>query len=50
MVDEMAPTDPSRRLWLSTAFLTGGVGVVAAAVPFIGSMAPSERAQALVHR
>lgn len=47
MVDETAPTDPSRRLWLSTASLTGGVGVIAAAVPFVASMAPSERAQAL---
>ena len=36
-----------RRTLLYIATITGGAGAVAAAVPFVGSMAPSERARAL---
>lgn len=47
MTDEPTVPDAARRAWLSTAFAAGGVGTVATAVPFIGSLAPSERARAL---
>ena len=39
--------DPARRLWLTAASVTGGIGVAATAIPFVRSMAPSERARAL---
>lgn len=39
--------DSDRRLWLATTSAAGGVGLVATAVPFVASMAPSERARAL---
>jgi ubiquinol-cytochrome c reductase iron-sulfur subunit len=39
--------DDGRRLWLAAATAAGGVGVVATSIPFVGSMAPSERARAL---
>ncbi len=42
-----APTDPNRRLWLTATSVTGGVGLIAAAVPFVASLEPSERARAL---
>jgi ubiquinol-cytochrome c reductase iron-sulfur subunit len=41
------PADPDRRLWVVTASAAGGVGVVGAAVPFVASFLPSERARAL---
>ncbi len=41
------PTNSSRRVWLTSATAMGGVGFVATSVPFIASMAPSERARAL---
>ena len=41
------PIDPSRRLWMTTASVAGGAGLVASAVPFVASLAPSERARAL---
>lgn len=41
------PMDPDRRLWLAATSVAGGVGLVATAVPFVASMAPSERARAL---
>lgn len=41
------PDDPARRLWLEALSVTGGTGMVAAAIPFVASMAPSERARAL---
>ncbi|MCW5636680.1 MAG: ubiquinol-cytochrome c reductase iron-sulfur subunit [Rubrivivax sp.] len=41
------PEDPERRTWLATASLTGGAGVLSTAVPFVASMAPSERAKAI---
>lgn len=40
-------TDPARRFWLSTASVVGGAGVVAASIPFVASLAPSEKARAL---
>lgn len=39
--------DPERRLWLTAASAAAGAGAVATCVPFVGSMAPSERARAL---
>jgi len=39
--------DRARRLWLTAASVTGGIGVAATAIPFVRSMAPSERARAL---
>ena len=41
------PIDADRRLWLTATSLAGGAGLVATAVPFVASMAPSERARAL---
>jgi ubiquinol-cytochrome c reductase iron-sulfur subunit len=38
--------DPSRRAWIGIACGAGAVGGVAAAVPFVSSFAPSERAKA----
>lgn len=40
------PTDPDRRLWITATTVVGGAGVVASAVPFVASLAPSERARA----
>ncbi len=40
------PIDPDRRLWLTATSVAGGAGLVATAVPFVASMAPSERARA----
>lgn len=39
--------DAERRIWLTAASVSGGVGVVGAAIPLVGSLAPSERARAL---
>ena len=41
------PIDPDRRLWITATTVAGGAGVIASAVPFVASMAPSERARAL---
>lgn len=46
-MSKRSPEDPSRRLWLATTSITGGAGLVATAVPFVSSLAPSERARAL---
>lgn len=40
----MAEADPARRRWIAAVSAAGGIGVVATAVPFVASMAPSERA------
>ena len=40
------PADPARRRWVATTSLLGGAGVAASSVPFVASMAPSERARA----
>ena len=39
--------DPQRRTWLIASGAAGGVAVVATAVPFVASFAPSERARAM---
>lgn len=38
--------DPQRRFWLAATGAMGGAGLVATAVPFVASLAPSERAKA----
>jgi ubiquinol-cytochrome c reductase iron-sulfur subunit len=40
------PIDKERRTTIAVAAVVGGAGVVAAAVPFVGSFLPSERAKA----
>lgn len=47
MPQAATPTNSSRRVWLTSATAMGSVGFVATSVPFIASMAPSERARAL---
>jgi ubiquinol-cytochrome c reductase iron-sulfur subunit len=39
--------DPERRTWLIATGIAGGAAAVATAVPFVSSLAPSERAKAL---
>ena len=41
------PSDPVRRQWLVATSVAGGAAIVATSVPFVASMAPSERARAL---
>ncbi len=41
------PINADRRLWLTATSVAGGAGLVATAIPFVASMAPSERARAL---
>lgn len=41
------PPDAARRVWLTAACAAGGAGIVATSVPFVVSMAPSERTRAL---
>jgi ubiquinol-cytochrome c reductase iron-sulfur subunit len=38
--------DPGRRTWIGIACGAGAIGTVATAVPFVASLAPSERAKA----
>lgn len=45
-VDPQLPPDPSRRFWITTACALGGLAGAAAAVPLVGSLAPSARARA----
>lgn len=40
------PLDPSKRSALATTAVLGGIGSVAAAVPFVATFTPSERAKA----
>ena len=40
------PTDPDRRVWLLATGAAGGMAGIATAVPFISTLAPSERAKA----
>lgn len=40
------PNDPSKRTWLIASGCAGAVGGIAAAVPFVSSFQPSERAKA----
>jgi ubiquinol-cytochrome c reductase iron-sulfur subunit len=39
--------DPNRRMLITAATIAGGAGLAATAVPFVGSLAPSEKARAL---
>jgi ubiquinol-cytochrome c reductase iron-sulfur subunit len=41
------PKDSNRRFWLATTAVAGGAGLTATAVPFVASLAPSERARAI---
>lgn len=41
-----APGDPERRVWLLATAAAGGIAAVATAVPFVSTLAPSERAKA----
>ncbi len=41
-----APGDPERRVWLMATAAAGGIAAVASAVPFVATLAPSERALA----
>jgi ubiquinol-cytochrome c reductase iron-sulfur subunit len=41
-----SPADASKRTWLIASSCVGAVGAVAAAVPFVSSFEPSERAKA----
>lgn len=47
MTEPSTTHDAARRLWLTAASVTGTVGAVGAAIPFVASLAPSERARAL---
>ncbi len=40
------PGDPERRLWLVATSVAGGVATVGTAIPFVETLAPSERARA----
>jgi ubiquinol-cytochrome c reductase iron-sulfur subunit len=40
-------SDPERRTWLIATGVAGGAAAVAPAVPFVSSLAPSERARAM---
>ena len=41
------PVAPDRRVWITATTVVGCAGFAASTVPFIGSLAPSERAHAL---
>lgn len=41
------PRNPDRRLWVAATTVAGGAGLIAGAVPFVASLAPSERVRAL---
>ena len=41
-----APQDPDKRTWLLATAAAGGAAALAAAVPFVSTFAPSERAKA----
>lgn len=43
---DATPIDSSRRTWITIACGTGAIGAAAAAVPFVASFTPSERAKA----
>ncbi len=46
MSDTQTLADPARRVWLTVASAAGCAGIAATSVPFVVSMAPSERARA----
>ena len=47
IISSDVPSNSQRRLWVAAASVVAGAGLVATAVPFVSSMAPSERARAL---
>jgi ubiquinol-cytochrome c reductase iron-sulfur subunit len=46
MTNSPEPVDSARRTWIAITCATGAVGGVAAAIPFVDSFEPSERAKA----
>ncbi len=46
-MNDDSSTDRSRRFWIAATSITGGIGMVATAVPFVESFGPSERTRAL---
>ena len=42
----VAPVDPQRRFWITATTVVGGTGLVASAVPFVATLAPSESVRA----
>lgn len=43
----IVPANPERRFWITATSIAGGAGLVATAIPFVASLAPSEKARAL---
>ena len=43
----IVPANPERRLWITATSVAGGAGLIATAIPFVASLAPSEKARAL---
>lgn len=43
----IVPANPQRRLWITATSVAGGAGLIATAIPFVASLAPSEKARAL---
>ena len=41
------PFNPQRRIWITATSVAGGAGLIATAIPFVASLAPSEKARAL---
>lgn len=41
------PVNPQRRVWITATSVAGGAGLIATAIPFVASLAPSEKARAL---
>jgi ubiquinol-cytochrome c reductase iron-sulfur subunit len=41
------PVNPGRRVWMTATTVVGGAGLVGTTVPFVASLAPSERARAM---
>ena len=41
------PVNPQRRIWITATSVAGGAGLIATAIPFVASLAPSEKARAL---
>lgn len=46
-IPQIVPTNPERRFWITSTSIAGGAGLVATAIPFVASLAPSEKARAL---
>ena len=46
-MSETTRINSGRRVWITATTVAGGSGLIASAVPFVASLAPSERARAL---